>query len=189
MKFVLLFLHLLLLWTCTFADVQEVSYFSLLLAYLFIILTQSVEVMYFFLFLHSLLLWTYAFADVQDVSYFSLIHAYLFIILTQSVGSDVLFSLSPLATSVNLCICWCSEGKLDFIPLIILTKNGVSNMNFVFLFLHLLLLWTCCCICLCSACKLLFFITFIIVTKKCGEWHEFCLSLSPLATSVNLCIR
>ena len=71
-----------------------------------------------------------AFADVQEVSYFSLLLIpYLFIILTQSVGSDVPFSLSPLATSVNLCIRICSVGKLLFITLLLLSLWPKSLMT------------------------------------------------------------
>ena len=111
------FLHLLLLWTCTFADVQEVSYFSLLFFMrTFLSFWHKVsEVMYFFLFLHLLLLWTCAFTNAQRVSYFSSLLCY-FYHSDQKCGEwhEICFSFFPLATSVNLCICWCSGGKLLF---------------------------------------------------------------------------
>ena len=83
-----------------------------------IILPKSVmsDMKFVFLFLHLLLLWTSPFTYAQSVSYFS-IHLITFIILTKSVVSDInfVFSFFPLATSVNLCICWwCSGGELLF---------------------------------------------------------------------------
>ena len=187
-----LFLHLLLLWTCAFADVQEVSYFSLLHAYLFIILTQRWEVMYFFLFLHLLLLWTCAFANAQHVSYFSLLSYFYHCDKKCGEWHEICFSLSPLATSMNLCIRLCSACKLLFITLLLLSlwpKSVVSDMKFVFLFFHLLLLWTCAFADVqeVSYFSLLHAYLFIILTQSVGS--DVLFSLSPLATSVNFFIR
>ena len=109
MKFVFLFLHLLLLWTCC---ICLCSACKLLFFITFVILTKNVvsDMKFVFLFLHLLLLWTCAFTNAQEVSYFSLLH-YLSL-WTRSVVSDI--SLSPHATSVNLCIRLCSDGKLVF---------------------------------------------------------------------------
>ena len=110
-----------------------------------IILTQSVvsDMKFVFLFLHLLLLWTCAFAYAQRVSYFAILHIFYHSDIKCGEWHEICFSLSPFATSVNLCIRVCSVGKLLFLTLIILTQSVVSDMKFVFLFLHLLLLWTC----------------------------------------------
>ena len=228
MKFVFLFLHLLLLWTCAFAYAQRVSYFSLLdtfyhsdkkcgewheicfylspfatsvnlcirlysggklLFLTFIILTKCGEWHEIcFLFLHLLLLWTCAFAYAQSVSYFSLLHDFYHSGKKCGEWHEICFHFSLFATFVNLCIRLCSGGKLLFLTFIILTKSVVSDMKFVFLSLHLLLLWTCA---LAYAQHVSYFAilhNFYPSDKKCGEWHEIFVSLSPFATFVNLCI-
>ena len=79
----------------------------------FIILTKSVVSDMKFVSLHLLLLWTCIFTYAQMVSYFLVI---TFLILIKSVVSNMkLVFLSPLATFVNLCICFSSAGKLLFI--------------------------------------------------------------------------
>ena len=142
-----------------------------------------------FLFFHLLLLWTCAFADVQEVSYFTLLHAYLFIILTQSVGSDVLFSLSPLTTSMNLCIRLCSACKLLFFTLLLLSLW--QNVRWVAWNLSLSILATFVNWKFTYAQHVSYFSldNFYHSEKKCGEWHEICFHLSLLATFVNLCIH
>ena len=142
-----------------------------------------------FLFLHLLLLWTCAFAYAQPVSYFSLLHNFYHSDKKCGEWHEIFFSLSPFATSVNLCIRVCSDGKLLLLTFIILTQSVVSDMKFVLLFLHLLLLWTCA---FAYAQRVSYFAIFHIFYHsytKCSEWHEICFSLSSFATSVNLCIR
>ena len=142
-----------------------------------------------FLFLHLLLLWTCAFTYAQRVSYFALLHNFYHSDKKCGEWHEISFSLSPLATSVNLCIRLCSVGKLLFLAFIILTQSVVSDMKFVFLFLHLLLRWTCA---FAYAQGVSYFSplhNFYHSDTKCGEWHAICFSHSLLATSVNLCIR
>ena len=156
-----------------------------------IILTQSVvsDMKFVLLFLHLLLLWTCAFAYVQPVSYFSLLHNFYHSDTKCGEWHEICFSLSPFATSVNLCICVCSVGKLLFLTLIILTQSVVSDMKFVLLFLHLLLLWTCAFAYVQPVSYFSLLHNFYHSDTKCSEWHEICFSLSPFATSVNWCIR
>ena len=67
---------------------------------------------------------------------------------------ELYFSLSPLATLMNLCIgIFSGGGKLLFTASLCLSRCMNNYMNFVFRFLPLLLLSTCV---LCSAGKLYF---------------------------------
>ena len=143
-----------------------------------------------FLILYLLLLWTCAFAYAQLVSYFSLLYNLSFSQKVWWVTWNLFFSLS------TCYFCELVHSLMHrryvtfhyFITFIILTKSVVSDMKFVFLFLHLLLLWTCA---FAYAQEVSYFSllhNFYHSDKKYGEWHEICFSLSPLATSVNLCI-
>ena len=187
MKFVFLFLHLLLLWTCAFTYAQRVSYFSLLdtfyhsdkkcgewheicfylspfatsvnlcirlysggklLFLTFIILTKCGEWHEIcFLFLHLLLLWTCAFAYAQSVSYLQYFITFNHFDTKCGELHEICFSLSSL---VLLWTCAFAYAQ------------SVSYFSFIHNFYH--------------------------SDKKCGDWHEICFPLSPFATSVNLCI-
>ena len=102
----------------------------------FIILTQSVvSDMKFFL--HLILMWTCTFAYAQGVSYFSLPHNFYHSDKKCGEWYEICFSLSLLATSVNLCIHLCSVGKLLFITSWLLSfwqKVWWVTWNFCFSF-------------------------------------------------------
>ena len=147
------------------------------------------EVMYFFLFLHLLLLWTCAFANAQHVSYFSLLCYFYHCDKKCGEWHEICFSLSPLATSMNLCIRLCSACKLLFITLLLLSlwpKVWWVTWNLLFSFS------TCCFYELVAfpyPQRVSYFSWLLLSFWPKMWWHEICFSLSRLATSVNLCIR
>ena len=148
------------------------------------------DMKFLFLFPHLLLLWTCAFTYAKWVSYFSPLHNFCHSNKKCGEWHEIGFCFSPLATSWTCAFTYAQlVSHFSLITFIILTKGVASNMKFVFLFLHLLLLWTCT---LTFAQLVSFFSplhSFYHSNKKCGEWHEICFSLSPLATSANLCIH
>ena len=190
MKFVFLFLNFLLLWTCAFTSAQPVSYFAILHNFYHSVGKCGEWHEICFSLPPLATIGTCAFAYAQLVSYFSILNNFYHSVKKCGEWHETYFSPSALATFVNLCICWCSGGKLLFNTSEVLSFCQKVWWHEICLSLPPLATIGNCAFT--SAQPVSYFAilhNFYHSVKKCSEWQEICFSLSQFAIFVNLRIH